>query len=90
MPAVRSVLKHVTVEVSKGRRKCGRKKNEHVIAKGETFLRVREEGQGYSNYCVACAPDILEIAGVEVPVASHTLEARLYESTGGACISPFW
>ncbi len=73
MPAIRSVLKHVAVEVAKGRRKCGHKKKEHVIAKGEAFLRVREDSQGYKNYCAACAPAILEKAQADLDLLFSTL-----------------
>lgn len=82
MPAVRSVLKHVTVEVAKGRRKCGRNKKEHVIAKGQAFLRVREDAQGYKNYCAACAPDILEKAQADLDLLFSTL--LLAPQTDGA------
>jgi len=59
MPAVRNILKHVSVKEARARRQCGRNKKEHTILKGQKFLYVKENGQGYSNYCLACAPEIL-------------------------------
>jgi len=63
MRAPRDILKHVTIEAAKGRRKCHRDKN-HSIAKGELCVVIHESNFGGSkNYCVVCSQDILNAAG---------------------------
>jgi hypothetical protein len=62
----RDIIKHVTVEVAKGGRKCHRTR-EHRIAIGEKCIVVQEGAfSGSKNYCVSC--------GLEIVVAA---EARL-------------
>jgi len=58
MPAVKDILKHVRVDVAGKRRKCNRKRD-HVIAKGDACLVVRDGAQRQSTYCTTCAADIL-------------------------------
>jgi len=60
--APRDILKHVSIEVAKGNRKCHRNRG-HRIARGETCVVVQEASFGGSkNYCVLCGPDILDAA----------------------------
>lgn len=58
MPAVKDILKHVRVDVAGKRRKRNRKRD-HVIAKGDACLVVRDGAQRQSTYCTTCAADIL-------------------------------
>jgi hypothetical protein len=60
--APRDILKHVSVEIAKARRKCYRDRS-HQIAKGERCLVIREGSFGGSkNYCSVCAAAILTAA----------------------------
>lgn len=61
MAKVKQVLRHVSVEMAKGQRKCYRKPNVHVIPKGEVCLVERESGSS-RNYCAECAESILDTA----------------------------
>ena len=62
MAAIRRVLKHVSVEIAAGTRKCHHKTT-HAIRRGEPCLIIRDDGgQGKKNYCLPCASDILDRA----------------------------
>lgn len=61
MPAVKNVLRHLSVEVAKRKRQCWRNRSEHVILKGDRCL-VIHEGQECANYCIPCAKEILAVA----------------------------
>lgn len=62
MRAPRDILKHVTVEVAKAKRRCGRDRK-HAITKGEVCVVVQEANFGSpKNYCQICAPAILAAA----------------------------
>lgn len=63
MPAVRDILKHVSVEPAARQRKCHRC-GAKVIKAGEACLVVKEE-QGTSNYCREHAAEILDKAAVQ-------------------------
>ena len=66
MPAVRSVLGHVSVETAEKKRKCHRKAK-HSVPKGETCLVVRGGPYNSSkNYCKECAPEILNKAEADL------------------------
>ena len=62
MPAVKDVMRHVTIEVAGKKRKCYRQPNKHVIIKGERCLVVADGPQDRSTYCVCCAAEILQLA----------------------------
>lgn len=62
MKPPRDILKHVSVEIAKARRRCYRDQD-HQIVKGERCLVIREGSFGGSkNYCCACAAAILAAA----------------------------
>jgi len=62
MKPPRDILKHVSVETAKAKRKCYRDAS-HSIAKGDKCLVIAEGTfQGSKNYCVRCAIDILDAA----------------------------
>jgi hypothetical protein len=62
MRAPRDILKHVTVEAAKAKRKCYRN-NKHSILKGELCVVIQESNFGGSkNYCVTCSEAILNAA----------------------------
>ena len=65
MPAIRSVLKHVTIDTAKAKRKCHRKPNDHSITKGEVCLVIKDQGRP-RNYCRVCAPPILQKAQADI------------------------
>ena len=62
MPAVKDVMRHVTIEVAGKKRKCYRQPNKHLIVKGESCLVVTDGPQDRSTYCVTCAVEILQLA----------------------------
>jgi hypothetical protein len=63
MPKVKDVLTHLKVEQALRIRQCGRNKNEHKIAKGETCLAIRDNTYGaWHSYCQECATEILGAA----------------------------
>ena len=62
MPAVKDVLKHVTMQVAGRQRKCYRQPRKHLIVKGELCLVVRDGPQRQSTYCMTCASEILDLA----------------------------
>lgn len=62
MAAIKNVLKHVSTEIAGRKRKCYHAKK-HEILKGETCLVVNDGPQSQTTYCVACAADILALAG---------------------------
>lgn len=62
MRAPRDIVKHVSVEIAKAKRKCHRSK-QHRIAMGETCVVIKEGSFGSSkNYCAVCAIEILNAA----------------------------
>ncbi|HJP93590.1 MAG TPA: hypothetical protein VJ875_16645 [Pyrinomonadaceae bacterium] len=66
MRAPRDILKHVSVEAAKAKRKCYRN-NKHSIIKGELCVVVQESNFGGSkNYCIICSEDILNAAANKV------------------------
>ncbi|MGE3446668.1 MAG: hypothetical protein AB7H92_03690 [Microbacteriaceae bacterium] len=62
MPAVKDVLRHVTIETAGKRRKCYRHPKDHVIVKGEQCMVVKDGPQDQSTYCLTCASEILQLA----------------------------
>ena len=63
MPAIRQILKHVTVDTAKRGRICHRNRKGHSITKEATFLLIKEQnGLGSKNYCGVCAGPILQQA----------------------------
>lgn len=62
MPAVKDVMRHVTIEVAGRKRKCHRQPKKHVISKGDRCLIVADGPQTRSTYCVTCATEILQLA----------------------------
>lgn len=65
MAAVKNILKHVSAEVARRRRKCYRKKA-HVILKGEPCLVVHDGPQSQTTYCAECASEILTKADLSL------------------------
>lgn len=66
MKAPRDILKHVSVEVAKAKRKCYRS-GKHTIVKDEICIVIQEGNFGGSkNYCVLCAKEILLAAGTKL------------------------
>lgn len=66
MKAPRDILKHVSIEVAKAKRKCYRT-GKHTIVKGEVCIVIQEGNFGGSkNYCISCAREILEAAGTKL------------------------
>lgn len=62
MKAPRDIVKHVSVENAKAKRKCHRTKA-HNIAKGEVCIVIKDGAFGASkNYCLSCAIEILDAA----------------------------
>lgn len=62
MPAVKDVMRHVTIEVAGRKRKCYRQPEKHVIVKGERCLVVVDGAHDRSTYCVTCGVEILQLA----------------------------
>lgn len=58
MAAVKNVLKHLSTEVARRKRKCYHT-SKHEILKGETCLVVRDGPQSQTTYCSACAAAII-------------------------------
>ncbi len=66
MRAARDILKHVSIEAAKAKRRCHRDKK-HTIAKGQLCVVVRESNfLGSKNYCIVCSQSILNAAGNKV------------------------
>lgn len=62
MRAPRDIIKHVCIEVAKGKRRCHRNR-EHAIVLGDRCIVVVDGAyKGSKNYCVACGLDILRAA----------------------------
>jgi hypothetical protein len=62
MAKVKQVLKDVSVEVAKRKRKCHHKKT-HSVAQGESCIVVKDPSTGGKrNYCIECGNAILDIA----------------------------
>ena len=74
MRAPRDILKHVSVEAAKAKRKCHRD-NKHSIAKGDLCVVVRENNFGGSkNYCVVCSLTILDAADSKLLLMNRELK----------------
>ena len=74
MAKVRRIIKHVSVEVARGTRRC-RRNREHSIRAGEFCLSIRDDGTPFSrNYCVQCAEAILKQCGNDL----RNIGAQLY------------
>jgi hypothetical protein len=73
MPAVKDVMRHITIEVAGKKRKCYRQPSKHVIAKGERCLVVADGPQDRSTYCVTCACEILRLAQVRLTHLSQEM-----------------
>ena len=74
MPAIRRILKHVSVDTARAQRKCYRKPKEHSIKKGEACLLIKEQGQGSTkNYCRVCARPILQQAQTDLDLLTTGL-----------------
>jgi hypothetical protein len=66
MRAPRDIIKHVATDTAKRKRRCHRNQ-EHQIAAGDTCIVVKDGAfRGAKNYCVICAPDILDAAQVKL------------------------
>jgi hypothetical protein len=66
MAKVRQILKHVNVEVAKGKRRC-RRNRVHTILAGEPCLVIRDDAGPYSrNYCRECALPILKLCAADL------------------------
>jgi hypothetical protein len=66
MRAPRDILKHVSIEVAKAKRKCYRNR-QHSITKGTLCVVVEESSfRGSKNYCIVCSQEILEAAELKV------------------------
>lgn len=73
MRAPRDIIKHVSVETAKARRKCYRSKQHH-IAKGQACVVIKEGSfDGSKNYCVACALDIFDAADQRLLILREAL-----------------
>lgn len=66
MAKIRQVLKAVSVEVAKARRRCHHSRGKHDISKGERCLAVIEAAGNRKNYCVKCGNEILDVAVADV------------------------
>ena len=64
MPPVKDALKHLYVEEAARSRRCHRDRS-HSIAAGEKSLGVYEEGSR-RNYCLSCAPAVLDAAEAKI------------------------
>lgn len=74
MAKVRRIIKHVSVEVARGTRRC-RRNREHSIRAGEFCLSIRDDGTPFSrNYCATCAEAILKQCGNDL----RKIGAQLY------------
>lgn len=66
MAKVRQILKHVSVEVAKGKRHC-RRNREHCIEPGQACLVIRDDGGPYTRqYCAECAEAILKLCAEDL------------------------
>ncbi len=66
MAKVRQILKHVSVEIAKGSRRCRRNRN-HAILAGEPCLVIRDDAGPWSrNYCRECALPILKLCAADL------------------------
>lgn len=74
MPAVKDVMRHVTIEVAGRQRKCYRHPRKHLIMKGERCLVVAAGPQDRSTYCVECAWEILQLAQRRLDNLSQRIE----------------
>lgn len=62
MRAPRDIIKHVSIAVAKGKRRCHRTRD-HTIAPGHQCLVIIDGAyKGSKNYCTACGRDILGAA----------------------------
>ena len=75
MAQVKRLLRHATVELAAGKRKCHRDKK-HSIREGERFLHVRTGTFERKNYCATCARPMLEVAGKDLVVLGDVLDGR--------------
>ena len=80
MAKIRQILKHVSIDIAKGKRRC-RRNGQHIIEPGEHCLQIRDEGSPYCrNYCKNCATPILQLCANQLAVFQSSL--GLDENTG--------
>jgi hypothetical protein len=73
MAQVRQVLKAVSVESAKAKRKCHHSRGKHGVAKGEKCLAIVEPAGSRKNYCVKCGNEILDVATKDIDAMRTTL-----------------
>lgn len=74
MPAIKDIVRHVSVETAGKKRPCHRHKARDPIVKGQTCLVVKDGPQSRSTYCVSCADEILNKAAVRLTELRNALD----------------